>query len=355
MNNFDPNSAIAPDAGLFGLPFSEKDAALVLLPVPWEATTSYGGGTSAGPEAIVQASHQLDLFDLDVENPYAPGIYMLPISAEIAAMNQEAKTQAQLVIEAAGIVEGNEKLESALAKVNRLSAKLNDFVFTESKRLMDDGKIVGIVGGDHSVPFGAIAAAAERFPAFGILHIDAHSDTRDAYEGFLWSHASIFHNVLEKIPAVTKLVQVGIRDFCVAEFDYTKAQGQRVDVFFDTHLERAKLSGKTWRDLALKIVECLPPVVWVSVDIDGLDPRFCPNTGTPVPGGLSFHELNFVLRLVAESGRKIIGFDLCEVAPDPEGKNEWDANVGARLLYKLCGLTLASQGHAALKASASTL
>src|SRR6185437_1373919 len=93
-----------------------------------------------------------------------------------------------------------------------------------------------------------------------------------------------------------------------------------------------------------QIISELPQDVWISFDIDGLDPKLCPHTGTPVPGGLDFHEALYLIRELAESGRRIIGFDLNEVAPDPTGANEWDANVAARLLYKLSAWTLVSQG-----------
>jgi agmatinase len=344
MSKFDPNAAASAESGVFGLPYSETEAALVFLPVPWEATTSYGGGTSNGPAAILEASRQVDLYDLDVKKPYEAGLFMLEESAEIRAMNEKAKAQAQKVIEAAGIVEGNSALQGALEVVNTMSGKLNDYVYSETKRLLDAGKIVAVVGGDHSVPFGAFKAIGEKHPGYGILHFDAHLDTRIAYEGFTWSHASIMYNALKKLPQISKLVQVGIRDFCEQEIDYVKSQGARVDVFFDRDLQRHKFTGEPWGKLAAAIASRLPQEVWVSFDIDGLDPRFCPNTGTPVPGGLEFSEALYLLQAVVRSGRKIIGFDLNEVAPDASGENEWDANVGARLLYQLSALTLVSQG-----------
>ena len=100
---------------------------------------------------------------------------------------------------------------------------MNQFVYRKTQAVLNAGKIAAIVGGDHSVPFGALEAVAEKYPSFGVLHFDAHSDTRDAYEGFQWSHASIMRNVLDRIPAVTKLVQVGIRDVCEQEIEYTLA------------------------------------------------------------------------------------------------------------------------------------
>ena len=199
------------------------------------------------------------------------------------------------------------------------------------------------MGGDHSAPYGAIQAASERHPGLGLLHFDAHHDMRQAYEGFEHSHASIFYNVLRDFPSIKKLVQVGIRDFCEQEADFCARQGARVRVFYDADLSRSRYLGANWGAICRRIAGSLPEKVWVTFDIDGLDPRFCPGTGTPVPGGLDFNETSYLLGEVARSGRTIVGFDLVEVAP---GIGDWDANVGARLLYKLAAWTLASQGLA---------
>ncbi|MGZ3694638.1 MAG: agmatinase family protein [Bdellovibrionota bacterium] len=336
---FDPNSASLHD-GIFGLPHTHKEAKLVYLPVPWEATTSYGGGTSNGPAAILEASYQVDLFDFEVNNPYEAGLFILPEDKKIRAWNKTAKAAAQKIIKAGGQIGKSKPLAAALKLVNELSYKVNAVVLESARKEMAAGKIVGLVGGDHASPYGAIAAMAEREREFGILHIDAHSDTRKAYEGFIWSHASIMYNVMETLPQVKKLVQVGIRDFCEEEYDYIKANPERIETFFDAQLARRKAEGQTWIAIVKSIVAKLPQKVWISFDIDGLDPRLCPNTGTPVPGGLDYHEVVFLIGEVARSGRTIVGFDLNEVAP---GKDEWDANVAARLLYKLTAWTLASQ------------
>ncbi len=346
---FDPNAPAQPGSGVFGLPHGEEDALVVLVPVPWEATTSYGGGASEGPRAILEASAQIDLYDLDVEKPYVHGIHMLPEPEGIVAWNGQAKALAERVVEAGGA--GDEpELRAAVARVNELSGQVNAWVEHETARLLDAKKIVGIVGGDHSVPYGAIKAmAARKKGGFGVLHFDAHSDTRKAYEGFTHSHASIMHNVLEDVPEVKKLVQVGIRDVCEEEIGYTRERSGRVSVFFDRDIARRKLDGEKFSAIAREIATELPDEVWVSFDIDGLDPRFCPHTGTPVPGGLDLHEVVAILREVVRSGRKLIGFDLNEVAPNPgDAEDEWDGNVGARMLYKLIGFTLASQGKAKL-------
>jgi len=343
---FDPNSASAAGSGVFGLPFSERESALVLLPVPWEATVSYGGGTSQGPAAILAASRQVDLFAPDIRRPYEAGICMLAPSRRIRSENAAARRAAAPVIAAGGWDGRNSRFGKAAARVNAAGARLNALVRAESARILAAGKILGVVGGEHSVPFGAIQAAAARSRGFGILHLDAHSDTRDAFEGLRWSHASIMRNVLEDIPQVRRLVQVGIRDFCEEEHLYCRGLGKRVRTFRAQDLAAARFAGKSWDRTARDIVARLPKDVWVSFDIDALDPSLCPHTGTPVPGGLGFWEADHLLSRVVRSGRRIIGFDLCEVAPGRD--DEWDANVGARILYRLCSWTLASQGKAAL-------
>jgi agmatinase len=346
--SFDPNAPAQPGSGVFGLPHTESEAQVVLVPVPWEATTSYGGGASDGPRAIREASAQVDLYDLDVEKPYAAGIYMLDEPEEVVAANGKGKALAAKIIEAGGAGEDPE-LQKALAKVNELSDVVNAWVKRETKRLLDAGKVVGVVGGDHSVPFGALEALATKHASFGVLHFDAHSDTRRAYEGFVHSHASIMFNVLEQIPQVTKLVQVGIRDVCEQEIDYCKGQGKRVRMFSDRELVKRRHGGEAFAKTVQEIVSELPDEVWVSFDIDGLDPRYCPHTGTPVMGGLEPAEVIAILRGVAASGKRIVGFDLNEVAPNQsDADDEWDGNVGARMLYKMVGFALASLGKAKL-------
>ncbi|MEO7095652.1 MAG: agmatinase family protein [Polyangiales bacterium] len=338
---FDPNAASPIDSGVFGLPHTEQDARVVLVPVPFDATTSYGKGAADGPKAIYEASKQVDLFDLDTGRPYEVGITMLDESADVRRWNDAARAEAEKVIAAAGVVAGDAALERALGKVNVISGQVNDWVHAEVGRLLDAGKIAVVVGGDHSAPFGAIRAYAERFPDLGILHFDAHSDLRPAYEGFDFSHASIMENVVRRLP-IAKLVQVGIRDLSEEEFSMIAGSKGRIEVHFDIDLKREKRKGTSWDVLAERMIANLPKDVYVSFDVDGLDPTLCPHTGTPVPGGFSFDEATAVLEALVRSGRTIVGFDLNEVAPGPEG-DEWDANVGARLLYKLIGWTLVSQ------------
>lgn len=329
-----------PDSGFLGARLEPQEAALVLLPVGWEVTTSYGGGTALAPEAIRTASHQLDLEDEAFGNPYRAGITLLPGIGEIEARNEASRAAAEIVINA---LENNEQAESELEMVNRTCDWLNRQVYERTKAELDRGKLVGLVGGDHSVPFGYLQALSEAHPeGFGVLHIDAHLDLREAYEGFTWSHASIFYNVMERLTNIGPLVQVAIRDYSRAEKAYATALGNRNKIFSSYDLFRRKASGDSFSQVAETIIASLPQQVYISFDIDGLDPACCPGTGTPVPGGLQFEEAAYLLEALAASGRQVIGFDICEVSSSGDG--EWDANVGARLLYKLCGTILRSQG-----------
>jgi agmatinase len=341
---FDPNAAARPDSGIFVLPHTPDEAKVILIPVPWEVTTSYRAGTAGGPAAILKASHQIDLYDVETGRPYLAGIAMLAESTEVRTWNVEGRALAEPVIAVGGVVADDPALRRSVARVNELGGQLNAWVHAETSRWLDAGRLVGIVGGDHSVPFGAIEAIARRHPGMGILHIDAHADLREAYEGFTWSHASIMHNVYRRIPDVARIVQVGIRDLCEAEVDLIRASDRRVITHFDAELSTRRLAGEGWAVQCERMVEALPADVYISFDIDGLDPSLCPHTGTPVPGGLQFHEAQFLIGEVVRSGRRIVGFDLNEVAPGPPG-DEWDANVGMRLLYKIIGWALRSQGH----------
>jgi agmatinase len=342
---FDPNAAAQPGSGIFGLPFSINEARVAVLPVPFDATTSYAKGAADGPEAILEASKQVDLFDLETGKPYEQGIAMVELPKAVAQglkkWNQQAGRLAEPVI-AAGGAGSSRKLKANLRQIDDICERVNSFVYLNTKALKAQGKLVALVGGDHATPFGSIQAHAEMHPGLGVLHIDAHADLRESFEGFTWSHASIMYNVATRIPGVKRLVQVGIRDFCEEELQFSRASKGKVHTFFDAELARERLSGVSWRKQCERIVEKLPKDVYLSFDIDGLDPALCPHTGTPVPGGLSYHEACMLMAAVSESGRRIVGVDLNEVAPGPDG-DEWDANVGARLLYKLIGWMLASQ------------
>jgi agmatinase len=342
---FDPDAAAAEGSGIFGLPADERRARVHVIPVPFDATTSYRKGTARGPEAILRASKQVDLFDLQTGKPYAHGIAMLAVDPRIARLNAEAGEKADHIIDVAGDVGNSRALKSALERVNTIGAEINRIVHAQASAALDDDRLPVVVGGDHSTPFGAIQAVAERHPGLGVLHFDAHADLREAYEGFEWSHASIMDNVVKRLDAVAKLVQVGVRDIGEREFARIASSEGRIHALFDVDWQRAKLDRKDLRALVRRTLEELPDTVYVSFDVDGLDPTLCPSTGTPVPGGLTWSEAMLWLEELARSKRRIVGLDLNEVSPG-EAKPEidsWDAIVGARLLYRLIGTALSTR------------
>lgn len=337
---FSPSDVGVKNGKLFGLPFEYEDSQVIVLPVPWEVTVSYRTGTAQGPQAILDASTQVDLFDPVWPDVWQAGFYMLPISQEWQQKNVKLRELAKACIAKleAGVAADDSELLLHQGEVNAVSSELNDWVERQAQSHLSLGKTVGVVGGDHSVPLGLIRALATRYESFGVLHIDAHADLRRGYEGFQYSHASIMENVLH-LPHVSRLTQVGIRDYCDEEEQTAREAGDRVRFFSMRALRKRSFHGEPWARTCQHIVETLPQQVYISFDIDGLDPSLCPETGTPVPGGLTWDEALFLLDLVVESGRQIIGFDLVEVS----GNAEWDAIVGARLLLRLC--LLAAQSH----------
>ncbi len=338
---FDVDSAGVYNGSYFGFEFSYEDSALALLSVPWDATVSYMAGTSNGPSAMIQASMQVEIFDEEFSDIWERGIFTIPVEDKISEINVEARAAAKRVIDhiEAGGKETDEVVLKDVTFVNECSTWVNINVYKAALKALEDGKIVGLVGGDHSSPLGLIGALATKYENFGILHFDAHMDLRDGYEGFTYSHASIMRRALEQ-KQVSCITQVGVRDFSSKEAIFA-SKAERVNTFSSTSLFASKAEGKTWADICNDIISTLPQMVYISFDIDCLDPSYCPSTGTPVPGGLSYEEAKYLVVALARSGRTVIGFDLCEVAPNED--NEWDANVGSRLLYKLCNLTLSSQ------------
>jgi agmatinase len=342
LSNYDPNSVGNPDNNIFGLPSTEEEARLIILPIPWEVTVSYNAGTARAPEHILNASLQVDLFDPDITEAWKEGFYMRSVDKKILTKCDYLRKEAELYINYIShgeIVAENKFMCKSLKEINAGSIFLNSWVYEQTKDLLERGKLVGLLGGDHSTPFGYIKAIAEKYPDFGILQIDAHCDLRDAYEGFIYSHASIMFNVLKEIDSVKKLVQVGIRDFCDEELDYINQSEGRVVTFFDKVIKERQYEGETWKNIVDDIVSHLPQNIFISFDIDGLDPKLCPHTGTPVQGGFEAEQIFYLLKKVHQSGKRIIGFDLNEVGVS---HNEWDENVGARILYKLCSLIISS-------------
>lgn len=341
--NFDING-IGIAGKLFGLPFDENSAGMVIIPVPWEVTVSYASGTARGPEAILNASLQVDLFQEDIPDAWKLGPVLLPIDEGIESDNSKYRLLAGNYIswlqKGASEMDG-ERFGAVPEIINQASAKMNQWVYQTTKFYLERNKSVALLGGDHSTPLGMIRALSEKHEQFGILQVDAHADLRSAYENFEFSHASIAYNFM-KIPSVKKLVQVGIRDFCEQEHLLANSD-ERITMFTSEMIHNSLFRQVSWDQICDDIISGLPPKVYLTVDIDGLDPQLCPHTGTPVPGGLSYAQLTYLVKRLVLAGKEIIGFDLVEVAPGKDAV-EWDANVGARLLYRLANLAAVSQG-----------
>jgi agmatinase len=342
LSRFDANAVGNPNNNIFGLPFSEEDARLVLLPVPWEVTVSYKAGTARAPEHLFRSSLQVDLFDADIRDGWKQGFYMREPDKKILLKSDYLRKEAELYINFISQgeqIEKNKFMGKTLKEVNEGSLFLNRWVYEQTSELLNKGKLVGVIGGDHSTPLGFMQALAEKHGSFGVLQIDAHCDLRDAYEGFTHSHASIMFNALRDIPEITRIVQVGIRDYSDSEFHYIQDSGERVIAYFDKDIRERFYEGDTWRKIAEEIIDRLPQNVYLSFDIDGLDPKLCPHTGTPVQGGFDTEQVFYLVKLLLRSGRNLIGFDLSEVGISSD---EWDENVGARVLFKLCHFMVAS-------------
>ncbi len=332
--SFDPNDVGVNNGNIFGFHTTENEAEVLLIPIPWDSTASYGKGSSAGPKAVLDASVQLDFFHPELQNASDTKVFMTPISEEWKQINDklsERTTKYINFIENGGDLKQSKEHQETISEIAVAQNYLRDNLKKRSAKAINDGQKVGVVGGEHSVPLGLIDALADKHASFGILQMDAHADLRKGYEGFAQSHASIMYNALQH-KSVASLVQVGVRDISQGEIDFIDAD-KRITSFFDWDLKSRQFEGALWSDQCKDIVSSLPQKVYISFDIDCLKPHLCPNTGTPVPGGLEFEEAIYLLFEVVKSGRDIIGFDLCEVAP---GNTKVDAIVGGRILWNLC-------------------
>lgn len=344
-SEFNANCLSNPNNNIFGIPVTEEDARIVILPVPWEVTVSSSAGTARAPEHIFKASMQVDLHDADFKETWRQGFFIRPADKKILLKSDYLRKEAELYIDYISrgeLVENNAFMTKSLKEINEGGLYMNKWVYDQTKDLLAAGKLVGLLGGDHSTPLGYFKAIAEKHGEFGILQIDAHCDLRKGYENFKYSHASIMYNALNEIDNLKKLVQIGIRDLGPEEMEYIEENNERVITFFDKDIKERMYEGQTWKEISNEIVNHLPQKVHLSFDIDGLDPKLCPNSGTPVHGGFETEQVYYLLKNIIRSGRQLIGFDLTEVGV---GDTNWDSNVGARVLFKLCNFLIASNDN----------
>lgn len=343
LKDFDQNSVGNPNNNIFGLPSNEDNADLIIINVPWEVTVSYGAGTARAPEAILKASLQVDLYDPDMPEAWKRGYYLTPTDRKVLLKSDYLRKEAELYIDyisKGDDVSKNQFIQKTIREINEGSLFLNNWVYEQARQHLDRGKLVGLLGGDHSTPLGMYKALAEKHDEWGILMVDAHCDLREAYEGFTYSHASIMYNALKEVPQIKNIMQVGVRDFGQDEWEYIRNSNYRVITYFDKEIKERQYDGDTYKHIVDEIVAQLPQKVHISFDIDGLDPKLCPDTGTPVPGGFELDRMYYLFRKVLESGRQVIGFDLVEVGV---AETDWNANVGARVLFYLCNVLASSK------------
>lgn len=255
-----------------------KNSKFVVVPVPYEKTVSYVGGTAKGPEAILRASHQVEGYDIELDKEtFRVGIH-----------------------------------------VKRPIKALKD-IKGEIEKILKDGKVPIILGGEHSITPFVVKAAAEKYRDLNVLQFDAHADLRDSFHGSKNSHACASRRILEICPAV----QVGIRSMEVEEMDFARSSGQISKIHFAHKLGQAEI-----------VASQLSKNVYITIDIDVLDPSIIPSTGTPEPGGLDYYQILDILRTVCAT-KNVVGFDVVELAPI-KGVHHPDFTT-AKLVYKLMG------------------
>lgn len=288
-------SHFLPD-NFLGLPARYADyrtARFAVMPVPYDATTTYGGGTREGPRAIIAASQQVELFDERLgREPHRAGVATLP------ALEPDAR--------------GPEAMVAA--------------VHAAARRVVRDGKFLIGLGGEHSITAGLVRAVHARHRGLSVLQIDAHADLRASYQGSPHSHACVMRRIHDLgVPAVG----VGIRNCSAEEARFIRQQSKPI---FSAYLCR---QSATWIG---DVVAALSAAVYVTIDIDGFDPAYAPGTGTPEPGGLDWYQVTDLLAAVA-ARRRIVAADVTEVRPLPP--NTVTEFLAARLIHRLIGLVTA--------------
>lgn len=259
---------------------------VVLLPVPYDGTSTWSKGADKGPDAIIEASANMELYDIETDSlPYKAGIY----------------TASGLPVKSLG------------------PEKVSALVKSEVDIYLKDSKLVGLLGGEHSVSIGSILSHNKYYPGIGVLQLDAHADTREKYHGSAYNHACVMARVREKCP----IVQVGIRSISSSEIRSKKRDLTRI--FFAEHIH----DNDNWMNEAISL---LPENFYLTVDLDVFDPSIMPSTGTPEPGGLQWYQvLKFLKKAIGE--KNLMGFDVVELCPNEN--NKAPDMLASQLVYKI--------------------
>jgi len=263
-------------------------ARVLILPIPYDQTVSYRPGTREGPRAIITASQEGETYDEELDQEtYQIGIHTL------------------------------RELEPVMSGPQEMIASVQK----RASELLQQEKFLVTLGGEHSLSLGLVQAFKERYPSLSVLQLDAHADLRDSYQGSPFSHASVMRRIQEIAPTV----QVGVRSLSREESQLIKERG--LPVYF----ARETQGGDDWME---KAIEKLSPQVYLTIDLDALDPSIMPSVANPEPGGLSWEQILRFLRLLSIN-REVIGFDVMELCPIPG--NIAPDFLAARLIYRLLG------------------
>ncbi len=325
-------------AGFFGQTSSLPQAQLQGLLVPWEPTVSYGSGTSLAPLKILKASHQLDTFHEHYGSLNEDAFKITDFTDLVHDLQKRTLPLARGVVQALeqGAALADLGIQSKLKVIRKQSEMLIQYIQNWTEEVLNADQIPFLIGGDHSCPLGLWNAVFKKHPHAGLLHIDAHLDMRESYEGFKFSHASVMYNFKKEFPESQSL-HLFMRDF--SEEEVQRSQNLNLNIFTDRQIQNKK-AKMSWRDICREWLEMLPPKIHITLDIDGMDPQLAPGTGTPVPGGMKFQELKILLEEIVATKHQIVSFDLVEVSGRHQG--DFDFNVGARALFELLMSCMAS-------------
>ena len=316
---------------LFDLNCQEKDSQLIVIPVPWDITTSYRKGTSLAAKAILESSNQIDHYHHYYPNFHQYGIHMIDIPADIIKLNQKLNDITQQIVnhDCQKKLLSDTKLNECLELVSAGTKTCFDWIHSQLNNYSD--KQVIVLGGEHSVSYPAISFFKKKHPQLSVLQIDAHMDLRPSYQQLTYSHAAVIYHCHSQLNI--PITQVGIRDSSQSELDYVKKH-DNIHVFDDTYCQHQLFKGVQWDAICDDIINTLSDDVYITIDIDGLDSSFCPSTGTPVPGGMSYHQLCYLIQKIRASNKRIISMDLVEVAGFADSIGIINST---HLLYQLCG------------------
>lgn len=332
-----------PESGFyFREATAKEDADLVLVSAPWDMTSQKGNGAMYTPDAIIDESSITSTYDIVSGVSLKGHVATAEIDYDIQESAQQLCSDVMRIFSHAS-GDGNLTGDYFTRKISRINASFDEMhgkIYGQVKDLLASGKKIGIIGGDHSVTYGAVKAVMEHDSDVGILFLDAHCDFADHADIFSYTHNTIAKNILDDMSDLHKMHMVGIREASESDMEIISGDSRlQLTAMEEIH---ARISqGETWSSICSEIAGSLPEKLYVSIDADVLETMLCPHTDHPVAGGMQFDALIELIRKIVDSGHQIIGFDITEIVPATE--NSIDIAVGARLLSKMCCLTIKNQ------------